>query len=245
MTFGHLWSESKLFAKASRRWQLQVNLRWPCFKAVALRVYEISRCNGRSDSQIHTFTVNPKAIHFTNFAKFGAKLLIGQASNFFSLKFSIFSYPSVLTYVLGAQKNRLIETVLLSSQNICFGWEIRKFILFNTLLTRGMLLTLWVHHHVHHYHEHYRADCCEHSVDCPVSEDVVGVAPLPLSPPSHPYQNSSLVVFEQRVVSVWSPEGLEFSSVSIYNRYVHMSHVHFVRNPVFVIISFFKRIIYE
>ena len=27
----------------------------------------------------------------------------------------IFSYPSVLTYVVGAQKNRLIETVLLST----------------------------------------------------------------------------------------------------------------------------------
>ena len=38
----------------------------------------------------------------------------------------IFPYPSVLTYVLGAQKNRLIETVLLSTHNICFGWEIRK-----------------------------------------------------------------------------------------------------------------------
>ena len=31
------------------------------------------------------------------------------------------SYPSVLTCVLGAQKNRLIETVLLSTYNICFG----------------------------------------------------------------------------------------------------------------------------
>ena len=31
-------------------------------------------------------------------------------------------YPSVLTYVLGAQKNRLIEmVVLLSTHNICFG----------------------------------------------------------------------------------------------------------------------------
>ena len=37
------------------------------------------------------------------------------------LKMSIFSYPSVLTHVLGAQKNRLIETVLLSTHNICFG----------------------------------------------------------------------------------------------------------------------------
>ena len=30
----------------------------------------------------------------------------------------IFSYPSVLTVVLGAQKNRPIETVLLSTHNI-------------------------------------------------------------------------------------------------------------------------------
>ena len=29
-------------------------------------------------------------------------------------------------YVSGAQKNRLIETVLLSTKNICFGQEKRK-----------------------------------------------------------------------------------------------------------------------
>ena len=28
---------------------------------------------------------------------------------------------NILTYVFGAQKNRLIETVLLSTHNICFG----------------------------------------------------------------------------------------------------------------------------
>ena len=33
---------------------------------------------------------------------------------------------NILTYVLGAQKNRLIETVLLSTHNICFGLEILK-----------------------------------------------------------------------------------------------------------------------
>ena len=37
------------------------------------------------------------------------------------VKLSIFFYESVLTYVLGAQKNRLTETVLLSTQNICFS----------------------------------------------------------------------------------------------------------------------------
>ena len=38
-----------------------------------------------------------------------------------SVKFRLFSYPSTETCVLGAQKNRLIETVLLSTHNICFG----------------------------------------------------------------------------------------------------------------------------
>ena len=33
-----------------------------------------------------------------------------------------------LKHVLGAQKNHLIETVLLSTHNTCFGWEIRKLI---------------------------------------------------------------------------------------------------------------------
>ena len=33
----------------------------------------------------------------------------------------IFFYPPVLTYVWGAQKNRLVERVLLSTHNICFG----------------------------------------------------------------------------------------------------------------------------
>ena len=39
---------------------------------------------------------------------------------FLSVKLQLFSHPSVITYILGAQKNRLIETVLLSTQNICF-----------------------------------------------------------------------------------------------------------------------------
>ena len=47
---------------------------------------------------------------------------------FFSVKMWIFPDPSVLTYVLGAQKNHLIEMVLLSTHNICFCWERRKLI---------------------------------------------------------------------------------------------------------------------
>ena len=41
--------------------------------------------------------------------------------HFFCIKFSIFSYPSIFTYVLGAQKNHLFEMVLLSTHKICFG----------------------------------------------------------------------------------------------------------------------------
>ena len=45
-------------------------------------------------------------------------------------KIVIFVYPSFLTFVLGAQKNSLIETVLLSTHNISF---IKKRIFFITL----------------------------------------------------------------------------------------------------------------
>ena len=37
-----------------------------------------------------------------------------------SIKLKEFSNPSIKTCVLGAQKNRLNETVLLSTNNICF-----------------------------------------------------------------------------------------------------------------------------
>ena len=40
-----------------------------------------------------------------------------RSTKFLSVKLYIFSYPSVLTYVSGAQKNHLIETVLLSTHN--------------------------------------------------------------------------------------------------------------------------------
>ena len=58
----------------------------------------------------------------------------------------IFSYPSVLTYVLGAQKNRLIETVLLSTHNICFGWEIRKLNFCYALLTKVLYICIYTMH---------------------------------------------------------------------------------------------------
>ena len=49
-------------------------------------------------------------------------------------------YSSVLIFVLGAQKNRLIETVLLSTHNTCFGWELRKVFLIYPFLCRGLMV---------------------------------------------------------------------------------------------------------
>ena len=51
------------------------------------------------------------------------------------LEVQLFSYPSIQTHVLGAQKNRLIETVHLSTHNICFGQEIRKIFFDYSLLS--------------------------------------------------------------------------------------------------------------
>ena len=48
-------------------------------------------------------------------------VLFHRDTIFLSGKLLIFSYPSVLTCVLGAQKNSLIETVLLSTHNIPFS----------------------------------------------------------------------------------------------------------------------------
>ena len=59
--------------------------------------------------------------------------------NFICVKFSLFSYPLILTYGFGAQKNRLIETVLLSTYNICFGLEIKKIIFQYALLSGGLV----------------------------------------------------------------------------------------------------------
>ena len=39
----------------------------------------------------------------------------------FSVKLLMFSYPSNFAFALGALRNRLIETVILSTHNICFG----------------------------------------------------------------------------------------------------------------------------
>ena len=49
-----------------------------------------------------------------------------------------FSYFSTKTYVVGTQKNRLNETVLLRNQNICFNLWVRK----NAIL-RSSYFLIW------------------------------------------------------------------------------------------------------
>ena len=46
--------------------------------------------------------------------------------------------PINLNMFLGAQKNCLTETVLLSTYNICFGWEIKKIAVQYALLSGGL-----------------------------------------------------------------------------------------------------------
>ena len=45
----------------------------------------------------------------------------------FARRFTDYSYFSTKTYAVGTQKNSLDETVLLSTQNICFIWFVRKY----------------------------------------------------------------------------------------------------------------------
>ena len=53
---------------------------------------------------------------------------------FCQIRAQIINYPSIEICVLGAQKNHLIETVLLSDHNICFEWEIKKIVFQYALL---------------------------------------------------------------------------------------------------------------
>ena len=58
--------------------------------------------------------------------------------SFRALNFLLFSFSSIQTCVLGAQKTCNNEMVLLSNHNIRFGREIRKIIFINTLLSEGL-----------------------------------------------------------------------------------------------------------
>ena len=61
---------------------------------------------------------------------------------FLIAKLLILSYPSVLTYVWGAQKNRLIETVLLSTHNICFRLRNKK----NNFMVHTLVVFIPIHY---------------------------------------------------------------------------------------------------
>ena len=65
-----------------------------------------------------------------------------------SVKLLFIPYPSIHTCVLGTQTNRLIETVLLSTHNICFGLEIKKIGFQYALLSGGLLKPLKVSHFI-------------------------------------------------------------------------------------------------
>ena len=72
----------------------------------------------------------------------GSKIIYGiQHTGLDNKKFhpkivSIFLHI-ILAYVLGAQNNRLIETVLLSTHNICFGSEIIKLFFCYSFLSKS------------------------------------------------------------------------------------------------------------
>ena len=48
------------------------------------------------------------------------RTLVWRPGCFICVNFSLISYPLIQTCVLGAQGDRLIETVLLSTHTICF-----------------------------------------------------------------------------------------------------------------------------
>ena len=75
-----------------------------------------------------------------NYFKFGLVHRFRQKN--FQHKIVTFFLPISFSICLGAQKKRLIETVLLSTHNICFGLEIRKLFLCDALLTnyKGLLV---------------------------------------------------------------------------------------------------------
>ena len=60
-------------------------------------------------------------------------------STFLKGKIAIIFLPINLSLCLGAQKNRLTEAVLLSTQNLCFGWEIKKIVFQYPLLSGGLI----------------------------------------------------------------------------------------------------------
>ena len=117
---------------------ININICFGCSK-------EPSHWDGSFEHPQHMFWLRNKKIIFEYTLLSEGMIGIKKISQ----KLCIFSYPSISTFVLGAQKNRLIETVLFSTHNICFGWEIRKSF-FNTLIWRPDIrwLVVWIYTHL-------------------------------------------------------------------------------------------------
>ena len=106
---------------------------------------EPSHWDGSFEYPQHMFWLRIKKSIFLSRTQFTKVLYHIQRvilyTKIFSVNLWIFSYPLVKTLVLAAQKNRLIETVLLSTHNIRFGWEIRKLSLFTHSLKACLQLS--------------------------------------------------------------------------------------------------------
>ena len=63
-----------------------------------------------------------------------------RQTRFFECNNVIVFYSLLKTCVLGAHKNHLIETFLLSTHSICFDQEMRKMIFNYVLLSRGLIV---------------------------------------------------------------------------------------------------------
>ena len=64
---------------------------------------------------------------------------------------------------MGAQKNSLIETIRLSTHNICFGWEIKK-IVFQYALLSGALNRIYMFWKAWIQVRQYQPQKCHHTI---------------------------------------------------------------------------------
>ena len=61
------------------------------------------------------------------------------ANETFQHKIANIFLPIIFSICFGCSEDRLTETVLLSTHNICIGWELRKLFFCYALLTEGMI----------------------------------------------------------------------------------------------------------
>ena len=115
---------------------------------------------------------------------------------FFSVKWWIFSYPSILSYVLDAQKNRLIETVLLSTHNICFG-------------LRNKIIIFWLHTLIYVY----------------VACDPMAAMILAVMWESKPSLNNSSLILYSYVLMLFCMDAIVLHTLSINREVNQLTHL--------------------